>query len=85
MACGVPVVAFDNPWGHWILKDEENCLLAKRTVPSLIDKLDRLVRRRRAARTGCSKQAVADIAAAHGSWDAAFGDIYDYLCDPEGR
>jgi glycosyltransferase involved in cell wall biosynthesis len=39
MACGVPVVAFDNPWGHWILKDGHNSLLAQRTVPSLTDKL----------------------------------------------
>ena len=23
MACGVPVVAFDNPWGHWLLRDGE--------------------------------------------------------------
>lgn len=84
MACGVPVVAFDNPWGHWILKDEENCLLAKRTVPSLTDKLARLVVDTE-LRNRLRNQAVADIAAAHGSWDGAFGDIYGYLCNPEGR
>ncbi len=81
MACGVPVVAFDNPWGHWILRDGENSLLARRTVTGLVDKLERAcvepeLRRKLAA------NAVADIAAHHGSWDAAFGGIYDYLCDP---
>jgi glycosyltransferase involved in cell wall biosynthesis len=84
MACGVPVVAFDNSWGHWILKDGENSLLARRTVPGLVDAMERMVvdpelRRRLAA------NAVADIAAHHGSWDAAFRGIYDYLCDPENH
>ena len=84
MACGVPVVAFDNSWGHWILKDGENSLLARRTVPGLVDAMERMVvdpeLRRRLAST-----AVADIAAHHGSWDAAFRGIYDYLCDPENH
>ena len=84
MACGVPVVAFDNSWGHWILKDGENSLLARRTVPGLVDAMERMVvdpelRRRLAS------NAVADIAAHHGSWDAAFRGIYDYLCDPENH
>ena len=43
MACGVPVVAFDNSWGHWILKDGENSLLARRTVPGLVDAMERMV------------------------------------------
>ncbi len=42
MACGVPVVAFDNAWGHWILKDGENSLLARRTVTGVVDALERL-------------------------------------------
>jgi O-antigen biosynthesis protein len=82
MACGVPIVAFDNPWGHWILRDGENSLLARRTVTGLVDAMERLVvdpsLRRRLADT-----AVNDIAVAHGSWDAAFRGIYDYLCEPE--
>ena len=49
MACGVPVVAFDNPWGHWILEDGENSLLARRTVPGLVDAMERTGRRPRTA------------------------------------
>jgi GT2 family glycosyltransferase/glycosyltransferase involved in cell wall biosynthesis len=83
MACGVPVVAFDNPWGHWILRDGENSLLAKRTVDSLADQLERLcsdaVLRKR-----LSAQALTDIGERHGDWDTALSGIYDYLCDPEG-
>jgi glycosyltransferase involved in cell wall biosynthesis len=82
MACGVPVVAFDNPWGHWILKDGENSLLARRTVPSLVDAMERLCVNP-TLREKLSKNALNDIAAAHGNWDTAFSNIYDYLCDPQ--
>jgi glycosyltransferase involved in cell wall biosynthesis len=84
MACGVPVVAFDNPWGHWILRDEENSLLAKRTVDHLADQLERMCVDQE-LRERLSTRALEDIAAAHGDWDAALAPIYDYLCDPEGR
>jgi glycosyltransferase involved in cell wall biosynthesis len=84
MACGVPVVAFDNPWGHWILRDEENSLLAKRTADHLADQLERMCVDQE-LRERLSAQALEDIAAAHGDWDAALAPIYDYLCDPEGR
>lgn len=83
MACGVPLVAFDNPWGHWILRDGENCLLAKRTVDSLVDRLERLCVDSQ-LRQRMSKQGLADIAASHADWDKALADIYGYLCDPEG-
>jgi glycosyltransferase involved in cell wall biosynthesis len=83
MASGVPVVAFDNPWGHWLLRDGTNSLLARRTVDSLADELERLctdaeLRRRLAG------QGLTDIAAGHADWDRALGGVYDWLCDPEG-
>lgn len=81
MACGVPLVAFDNPWGHWILRDGENSLLAKRTADSLTDRLERLCTdfdlRQRMSAAG-----LADIAAGHASWDGALSGIHPYLCDP---
>jgi O-antigen biosynthesis protein len=83
MACGVPVVAFDNPWGHWILRDEENSLLAKRTADHLADQLERMCTDQE-LRERLSGQALQDIAAAHGDWDTAMEPIYGYLCDPEG-
>ena len=84
MACGVPVVAFDNPWGHWVLQDGENALLAKRTVDGLVDALERAVaddERRIRLRKG----ALATIAAGHAEWQPALSGIYGYLCDPEGH
>ena len=84
MACGVPVVAFDNPWGHWILRDEENSLLAKRTVDSLADQLERLCQDAELRRR-LSAQGLADIAERHSDWGAALSGIYGYLCDPEAR
>jgi GT2 family glycosyltransferase/glycosyltransferase involved in cell wall biosynthesis/predicted SAM-dependent methyltransferase len=84
MACGAPVVAFDNPWGRWILRDQENCLLAKRTVDSLVDRLERLCVDRE-LRLRLAKRGLADIAAHHADWDKALVGIYPYLCDPEGN
>jgi GT2 family glycosyltransferase/glycosyltransferase involved in cell wall biosynthesis len=83
MACGVPVVAFDNPWGHWILEDEENCLLAKRTVDSLADQLERLCSDQ-ALRDRLATRALQDIEKRHSDWAASLAPIYGYLCDPEG-
>ena len=84
MACGVPVVAFDNPWGHWILRDGENSVLARRTVTGLVDAMERLCVNPQ-LREKLSTNALADIAARHGNWDHAFQGIYGYLCDPEGK
>jgi GT2 family glycosyltransferase/predicted SAM-dependent methyltransferase/glycosyltransferase involved in cell wall biosynthesis len=83
MACGVPVVAFDNPWGHWVLQDGENALLAKRTVDGLVDTLERAVLDYE-LRIRLRKGALATIAANHAEWKPALSGIYDYLCNPEG-
>jgi len=83
MACGVPVVAFDNPWGHWILRHGENSLLAQRTVPGLVGALERMVTDDE-LRERLSATALTDIASHHSEWDQAFSGIYDYLGDPEG-
>jgi glycosyltransferase involved in cell wall biosynthesis len=83
MACGVPVVAFDNPWGHWILRDDENCLLADRTVDDLTDRLERLCVDR-GLRERLQQQGLKDIAERHSSWEKAFSGIYAALCDPVG-
>jgi len=82
MACGAAVVAFDNPSGHWLLKNEENCLLTPQTVDGVADALERLVvnppLRRRLAAAGLAR-----IQEQHSSWPQALSAIYDYLCDPE--
>jgi glycosyltransferase involved in cell wall biosynthesis len=82
MACGVPVVAFDNPAGDWILHHEQNALRTPRTVDGLFDALDRLVTDGE-LRSKLRAQGLADIAAGHSDWPRALSGIYDYLCDPE--
>jgi glycosyltransferase involved in cell wall biosynthesis len=82
MACGVPVVAFDNPAGDWILHHEQNALRTPRTVDGLFDALDRMVTHRD-LRSRLRDQGLADIAAGHSDWPLALRGIYDYLCDPE--
>jgi glycosyltransferase involved in cell wall biosynthesis len=84
MACGVPVVAFDNPWGHWVLEDGENALLAKRTVDGLVDALERAVTDHE-LRQRLRKGALSTIAEGHAQWQPALSGIYPYLCDPEGQ
>jgi glycosyltransferase involved in cell wall biosynthesis len=82
MACGAPVVAFDNPAGDWLLHDRVNCLLAPRTVDGLVDTMETMavdisLRRRLAG------QALADIAERHSDWDAALAGLDGFLTDPE--
>ena len=82
MACGVPVVAFDNPAGYWLLRDGENSLLARRSADSLCDALERLVRDPELGRR-LSRQGLSDIALDYGSWEKALAGVYEYLSDPE--
>ncbi len=83
MACGVPVVAFDNPAGGWILRHERNCLLAERTVDGLAAALERLCRDHE-LRVRLARQAVTDVGAAHGSWEKSLASVVRILADPEG-
>jgi len=82
MACGVPVVAFDNPAGDWILHHDVNSVRTTQTVDGLVDGLTRLVQDP-ALRAQLSQRGLDDIAARHGDWDAALAGVYDILCDPE--
>jgi GT2 family glycosyltransferase/glycosyltransferase involved in cell wall biosynthesis len=81
LACGAPVVAFDNPAGDWIIQHEKNSLRCPRTVDGLVEGLERMatdtVLRRRLAQQGLE-----DIAARHSRWEPALAGIYPYLCDP---
>ena len=83
MACGVPVVAFDNPAGDWILEHDRNSLRCRRTVDGLAQALSCLVgdpdRRER-----LGAEAAATIAERFSSWDASFSGVYDILADPDG-
>ena len=82
LACGTPVVAFDNPAGDWLLRHEENCVRTPRTVDGLAEGIGRLVADVD-LRSRLSAQGIADIQARHSSWPDALGGIYDFLCDPE--
>ena len=83
MACGTTVVAFDNPAGHWLLRDDENAVLTRRTVDGLAGALERLVRDPQLRRR-LSEQGLRDIAANHSSWEKALSDVYGILTDPLG-
>lgn len=82
LACGVPVVAFDNPAGDWILEHEGNSLRCPRTVDGLADAISRLVEDQ-ALRARLSTRGLESISARHSDWHAALGGIHDFLVDPE--
>ncbi len=82
MACGVPVVAFDNPAGYWLLRDNENSLLARRTVDGLGAAIERIVLDPELGRH-LSRGALRTIAEHHASWDKSFSGIFEYLANPE--
>jgi GT2 family glycosyltransferase/glycosyltransferase involved in cell wall biosynthesis/predicted SAM-dependent methyltransferase len=82
MACGVPVVAFDNPAGYWALHDGENALLARRTVDALRGAIERIVLDPELGRK-LSRSALHTIAENHSSWEKSFAGVYEYLSDPE--
>jgi glycosyltransferase involved in cell wall biosynthesis len=83
MACGVPVVAFDNPAGYWALHDGENSLLARRTVDGLRDAIERIVLDPELGRE-LSRGALGTIAKNHASWDESFSSVFQFMSDPEG-
>jgi O-antigen biosynthesis protein len=83
LACGAPVVAFDNPAGDWIIQHEVNSIRCPRTVDGLAEGLERLATDVE-LRARLSQHGLADIAARHGDWDKALAGIYSYLCDPHG-
>jgi glycosyltransferase involved in cell wall biosynthesis len=82
MACGVPVVAYDNPAGYWILRHEENSILVRRTVDGVRDGIERLVLDP-GLRAKLSRGALHSIKEGHADWDQALSGIYSFLSDPD--
>jgi len=83
MACGVPVVAYDNPAGYWLLEHDENSVLVRRTVDALRDGIERLVVDAE-LRARLRANGLRTIAAHHANWESALVGIYDFLSDPRG-
>jgi GT2 family glycosyltransferase/glycosyltransferase involved in cell wall biosynthesis len=84
MACGVPVVAFDNPAGDWILHHEVNSLRCRRTVDGLAEAMSRLVVDQD-LRVRLGAAAETTIAERFARWDDAFAGVYGVLADPHAR
>ncbi|MNV78151.1 Glycosyl transferases group 1 [compost metagenome] len=80
MACGSLVVANDNRWNKWLLKNDENCILSKPTVSCLsndiIDALNDKARREKLAKSGS-----ANILNNHSDWDKEFKGLLAKLSE----
>lgn len=83
MACGTPVVAFDNPAGDWILRDGLNAVRCRRTVDALAEAVGGLVDDpgRRVALGAAASRTIADRFA---SWPEALDEVHAILSDPDG-
>jgi GT2 family glycosyltransferase/glycosyltransferase involved in cell wall biosynthesis len=83
MACGTPVVAFDNPAGDWILRDGLNSVRCRRTVDALSAAVAGLVAdpTRRVAMGAAASRTIAER---FSSWPATLDGIYEILADPQG-
>ena len=83
MSCGVPVVAFDNPAGDWIMRSGENSLRCRRTVDGLAGAISSLVADPALrVRLGAAGRATIDERFA--DWSATLDGIYPILADPDG-
>jgi GT2 family glycosyltransferase/glycosyltransferase involved in cell wall biosynthesis len=82
MACGVPVVAYDNAAGDWILHHEENSLRSRRTVDGLAQAMERLATEP-ALRARLSKGALETVAEHHSDWSSALAGVHGFLVDPD--
>jgi GT2 family glycosyltransferase len=83
MACGTPVVAFDNPAGDWILRHGSNSMRCRRTVDSLADSVGALVSDPQ-RRVTMGAAAARTIAERFSSWPATLEGVYEILADPVG-
>jgi len=83
MASGALVVTNVNPYGSWLLKDGENCLLAEPTAESLCAALEKALTDDE-LRASLTANAVADIQQNRSDWTSKIEGAYRFMCNPEG-
>lgn len=81
MASGALVVANRNPANGWLLRDEENCLLAEASVDALAAALERGLTEDD-LRDRLTGQALSDVRAGHSDWEPEMDKVFRFLCDP---
>ncbi|MGH2655660.1 MAG: glycosyltransferase [Actinomycetota bacterium] len=81
MACGSLVVANDNPANGWLLRDQENSLLADPTADALADALERGLHDD-GLRASLIARAAADIEGRHTDWAGEIERVYRFMRDP---
>ncbi len=83
MACGTPVVAFDNPAGHWLLEDGRNSRLCRRTPTGLFEALDAMVTDP-SGRARLGGEGLQLINRYFSDWGATGRRVAEILADPAG-
>jgi len=83
MACGTPVVAFDNPAGHWLLEDGRNSRLCRRTPSGLYQAIDAMITDPK-SRAAMGAEGLREIDAHFSDWAATGRRVAEILADPGG-
>jgi glycosyltransferase involved in cell wall biosynthesis len=81
MACGTPVIAFDNLHGRWLLKDGDNARLCELNAAGIVEAVEELMGDA-ALRTRLRQGGLDTIASGHAEWDRALAGIHGFLVDP---
>jgi GT2 family glycosyltransferase/2-polyprenyl-3-methyl-5-hydroxy-6-metoxy-1,4-benzoquinol methylase len=81
MACGALVVANDNPANGWLLRNQENCLLADPTAEVLAAALERGLLDD-GLRATLTARATSNIEERHTDWAGEIERVYDFMRDP---
>ena len=79
MACGCLVVTNKTPHSSWLLRDQENCLLADSSPTAMAEAIEEGLKNH-ALRLRITENARRLIQENHSDWDAQAEKIYRYLC-----
>jgi glycosyltransferase involved in cell wall biosynthesis len=81
MASGCLLVSNRNSHLAWLLRDEENCLLADSSASSIFDTLGKAYAQTD-LRNEIVKRALTMIQRSHSDWTREIECIFNYMCDP---
>ncbi|MGA8029934.1 MAG: glycosyltransferase [Bryobacteraceae bacterium] len=82
MASGCLTVSNANSWTAWLLKDNENCLLAFPTATAIADAIEHGLRDSE-LRERITDNALKMVRSRYLDWPTQMENVYEYLCDPQ--
>jgi O-antigen biosynthesis protein len=78
MACGALVITNENRYTHWLLEDEQNCLLSETTSSAMAAAIERGLNDANLRRT-ITRRAAERVRNEYSDWDSQAEKIYNYV------